>query len=778
MENLLDDIPVLNLNSDGSAPEERLKRPKDLRQIHVRYRDDDQANAYNRHLQQDLLDGGLPYDSQNLAENGVDATNLNFGGAEKKLERARRPYYKLIQSPETLVVTPTLFGSADERNQWEEILAEEITRTIRGTDGFAFQNSKLCDRFIWDGVGFAYWTDSVDFRWRAGGLGQFFFERGSVPIETEHEVITVSEGFQVTRLYGYIKDKDAAKRNGWNPEAVARAIQKANSADSNFMDWEQWSQQVKNNDLSMERGTRVKAVHGFVKEFDGTVSHYITTEDACGPEDEEKWLYVKRGNIKKARTRPYESMSSALVMFPYGLGTNSTIHGIRGLGYKIYEFEHQANRSTCRLIDQSMLSSSIILQAKTETAYGSAGYQMVGNAAMLAPDIDISSVAMPDLQKSVLPALDTMERLGNERISGYTSEGVLDGDQRKTKYEIQAGLEQSAALSDVEQDFFFMPLERTLREAIRRLSWEHYMESDPGGPEVIALRQRLESRGVPLEALYQLDIGAIKVIRLIGAGSAAAKTLSLQRMAEVYPRLDDVGKDNYDRDIIVDAVGTANADRYKPINLKPRTTEDTKIAILENEDLLEGKEIPVLSSERHLVHAREHVKPLLELLEAYQSRQLEEEGALAQAAMQNQLLFIHTQEHVSAIDGDPATLQEAAAFRQLLQQVGEVINNGLKEAERLAEQAAQEGNEEGAAGGPTAEDFMAVEESREKLRQSQEAHDLKLELERQSAQQKMAINDALTANKIQNNQRLTASKAVTSAAAARKKPKGGDKAKK
>ena len=468
-------------------------------------------------------------------------------------------------------------------------------------------------------------------------------------------------------------------------------------------------------------------------------------------------------------------MSSGLVMFPYGLGTNSTIHGIRGLGYKIYEIIHQQNRSACRLIDQGMLASTLMLSAKTEEAYGNIGYQVIGNSAVLAPDIEVATVTMPDLQRSVVPALDLMDNFLGKRTRGYTSENAFGGDQRKTKYEVEASLEQHAALSDVEQDFFFNPYERAMRECVRRMMWKGYTKLDPGGEEVVDLINRLEERGVPKEAFYKIDLDSIKVVRIVGAGSASAKTLSLQRLEALRPRMDDVGQANLDRDLAVDAAGSANADRYFPIDRMARLTLDTSIAILQNTDLMDGVEIPVLPTDRHLAQAREHIKPLLELYQLYETRQLDEEGVLAQEAVRHQLLYNHTSEHVTQIEGDPATMEEAAGFREILQRVGEIIGNGVKEAQRLAEEQAEEAGGEYA--GPTPEQIAETERHREKLRQDQASFDLKQKLMAEESANRRAIADAEAAAKIKRERRVASAKAVTDtqvtkakAAAPAKKP--------
>lgn len=117
-----------------------------------------------------------------------------------------------------------------------------------------------------------------------------------------------------------------------------------------------------------------------------------------------------------------------------------------------------------------------------------------------------------------------------------------------------------------------------------------------------------------------------------------------------------------------------------------RTTYDTQIAILQNEAFLNGGICPVLPSDKHLAHAREHIKPLTEMYEQAQAGQM----SLADAAMNYSDLFAHTVEHVDLIQGDISASEEAAAMEQMLQRIEEVISNGMKEAEKLAQEQAGE----------------------------------------------------------------------------------------
>jgi hypothetical protein len=736
-----DELGLQKPGTSGSPPRERLTSPTKLRDCHTRLREDDRINAFNRGLAQALLDGEPPYDQSDLNDgNQPDTTNLNFQGAEQKLERAKAPYDRLIYTGEVLVSVNTDHGPQDERGEWETAMNEEISATIREEESFPYEMDRLITKHVWEGLGIAHWEDDIDWRFRASGLGQFFFPRRVAILESRQEYVTADQEFTISDLYAKISDPESAEKNGWNPAAVRRAIEKATASEPPYNDWERLVEEVKNNDLFV--GTRlptIRAVHGFVKEFDGTVSHYLTTEDGCGHIEEEKFMFKSR--------QVYRSMTQALVMFPYGRGTNGTVHGNRGLGYKVHPFEQQRNRSIGRLIDKGLQASSLMLQATDETDMANVGLTYYGDCAILPPGVSAPNIAMPDLTRSVIPALDLMDRLVNERTASYSPENVFDGDQRKTKFEIAANLEQSTELSDSSINFFYGPGDRLFQQIVRRMTRREYVPIEPGGEAIADLRKRLVKRGIPLEAFFKIDWKRVKMVRVIGAGSAAAKTIGLQRMGELRPRMDDVGQAALDREVAIDSVGIAGADKFFPKNSDFRTTADTQIAILQNYAIINGQQVPVLSSDKHMAHAREHLKPLLDAYQATAAGEMEE----MEFALTFGDLFAHAVEHVSAVEGDPSAIEEAAAMRQMLQQVEEFINNGYKAAEAAEQEAAE--NPQAAPGGapqegPSVEQAERFAKAQAEIEIMKAKADAGISIEVEKNQARIAMDDARTAAEI------------------------------
>lgn len=746
-------MPVLSIGEGKTTPPKaRIKDAEAARRVYTQMREDDMVNAANRAECQDMLDGAPPWSEQELGEANIDLPNLNFRGAEQQLERAMAPYYRLSATPEHAVKVKTTFGSADGREEVNEILSEEITKTLRSSPFYMFQRLLRDHKKIKEGLGVAYHPDDVDWRFRAAGMGQFFFDRHKFLCEEDQEVVCAVEPMNVTTLYRKVSGEGTGR---WNKDAVLKAIKKAQSDKSHLDDWERMTDEMKANDVSVSSTSPpVRLVHLWVVEFDSTVSHYITTEVDCDTKD---FLYEYRGK--------YRDLSEVLTLFPDGIGTNAKIHGMRGLLYKIFPMEQQRNRSLSRFLAAGDLASSLIMQCNDEEAMANVGLQYFGNLAVIPPGFNANPVQMPNLQAAVAPAIDMMERLRNDRVAGYTTENVFDGDQRKTKFEVAAHLDSAVTLSESSVDLHYLCEDRLAKQTVKRMTRRTYVAQDPGGREIVALHERLLRRdpsGQLLEAFFMIDHTETRAGRAIGSGSAGARTIALERADRLRGSMDDRGRYKLDRLKAIDALGSPVADELLPPEGPTRTTPHNNIALLENEVLYgQGREWPVQESDPHLLHAREHAKPLMEMYEAERVGQLpvEEMGVRGRAG------WMHAVQHIERLEqagGDEPTIAEAMQIKQFLQQAGEKVENGLKRAQKMAEeQAGGEGGEQG--GGPSPEQIAQVEKFNEEMRQSRERFSLEMEQRQVRAQQDMAITQAKAAHKLALESRMKTAEAAMSA---------------
>ena len=91
-----------------------------------------------------------------------------------------------------------------------------------------------------------------------------------------------------SRLFKFIEDEEVAAKNGWIVEEVKRGIIRNTrttgrnrvTGGTHGSDYEALQQLYKNNDifLGLENPT-VSVLHFWVRETDGSVSHYMALED-------------------------------------------------------------------------------------------------------------------------------------------------------------------------------------------------------------------------------------------------------------------------------------------------------------------------------------------------------------------------------------------------------------------------------------------------------------------------------------------------------------------
>lgn len=745
------DLLLENLSENGAAPRTRIKDANSAREIYSKMRKADEASARNRAAIDEMFAGAPPYDDAELRATGQGArANVNFGEADALLESALSGYIDLLSSVETLVNFKTKFGDIQERIDYEGIISAEITRMLRGWNAYTPNWLRLATHFVAHGVGITYFESDLDWRWRVGGLGEFLIPRRTLASESEIEVACCSRVMQAQQLYRFIEDPQSAIDVGWNVEVVKRAIQNAVSSSptsgKHSTDWEGIVREMKSNDLYIGTATasEIKLVHVWNVEFDGRVTHSIILESDTPNTD--GFLYRKIGK--------FPSMEQAFTVFTYGVGVNGHYHSIRGLGAKIFTEIQTSNRLRCQMVDGALLSSSVILQPTTEDALQNLQLTYFGPYTILSPGVEIQDRTIPNASTSVIPVLSDMSRLISNRTAGYQAQATEVDSREKTKYEVKAQQSDRARLGTAALSLFYDPLERLFREVVRRVCRRGYLPDDPGGNEVREFRKRCFEQGVPLEAIYAVDIARVSVVRAIGAGSEQMRQLTFDEFSQIAPAFDDFGRQNLLRDRVAARIGYDNADRYvqKP-SAEARPSLDEKFANLENSSLKEGVALPTFPNDNHTVHSRVHITALSEGVSS-----IDEGGADLPTVLPGLMTMLeHTTKHVEEMSGDPVVRDEAAANRKILSQITEVITNGAKHVEKLRRQQAEQGPQQPGEAQPSAVAGDAdmdvrlrqrLAEHQVKLDMLKQQSELKMNLRMMEAKQKMALKDSENAAKL------------------------------
>jgi hypothetical protein len=724
----IDGLELDSLDEKGKPVKTRLKDVKSAIAIFLTLAKADEKSSVNRARVDAMFDGAAPYNQGNLASSGQGLkTNLNFGEAQRLLDIALSAYVDLYSSLECLVEVTGTTGEKSEIAPQEEIVADELTHLIRGWPEFHSAYLRLCTTFIKHGVSIAYFDTPDDWKFRVGGFSDILIPRQTPASESCIDIAVGRRDYLLHELHGFIKNEEAAAKVGWDVEEVKRVIAKnATTKGSGDMDkhsnYEVLQQEMKNNDIYTGiQNPTVSVLHFWVKEMDGSVSHYMSAESH--PKD---FLYKKVSR--------YQNAEQAYVMFSYGVGSNGTYHSVRGLGQRIFSHIQTSNRLRCQQIDGAMLSSAIMIQPENQRSLDELQFTYYGAYAVMSPNVKIVEKAIPNLGTAVQPALEDLTQqlqLNTDTVSTY---GPNQSSPYRNTMQVSADIDVTTRLSGASLNLFYASWTRLLREVVRRV-----VTTKKKDPSVRDFYQRCMRRGVAPAFIDTLDVNRTKAVRSIGNGSYANRMLALRELQGISGQFDDVGRRNLTRDIVSTRVGHDLADRYVPAEVEKRPTVDVKIAFFENQQLQEGNKVPVIANELHGTHLEIHVPVLHQIIEALNTGEADPMQVLPLL----QSFYQHISETAQYAAGDPALEGLVSQTKQVLQYAEEAINNTMKAAQKIQRDQGQQ--EEGEPEEGSGDQDTKIQEHEIKMKIAQEKAELDMAIKQKKHEQEMAIRDAKAA---------------------------------
>lgn len=724
---------------------ERIRDVAEAASVYWTMRQADQASAMNRVQIQALLDGAPPYNPRLAAKRGIgDIANVNFGFMKDALNAFEAPFSDLFEE-EMLFTTPTRYGKDIQKRQEDsQIIAEEFTKLISNLPGVEFERPNMVRMFGLFGMAIPYFPDTMGIEWETTSMGDFLIPRHVRAKVGSIEVACFVKDWITSDLYKFIRDPKAAAAEGWNIAATKEQIKNAHVQTNTSWNPEQWEDNWKNNDIAMSvgRSKTVRAVTMLVTSLEGPVSMYIFPEDG-------------KGEFMFKKLNKYASQSEAYTVMTDSVGTNGFYHGIRGLGYDLFEIIKQLNMAWSSFIDAVRMSSKLVIQPDTDNSMENLNMVHFGPYVIMPPNTTVVPWQFPNLQNTMIPALNMLDGVLSEKVGRYTSEADLNRAKEQTRAEVMAVVDQAAKLSISRLNIFLQGLTRLGREQFRRVQRRDWTMQDRNGPQVLAFYAACKRRGVDAEAIHNVELSEVNAVRPIGNGSAAARTVIYDRLWQVFPYMDEEGKNLFLRDVTRTTGGITAADKYMPKIPGQRPPIDKKVAILENKDMARGEEMQVESNELHAVHIPVHLEEMLSIINRLMTMEIAEEEAIPALS----ILQGHTYTHMEFIDPN---YPGAAQWRQALQQTDEIITNGQRSLDKKmrdqaeAEAAGQEYqapmDEVGVAEQIQFEQAsIALDNAlkEQKLNINEANQNLKV----REAEQKMALRDVEAAAKIRSQKR-------------------------
>ena len=709
----LDSLPLPVITAEGNPVKRRIKDVGGARSLYFQYRQADFESNRQMARHQAMADGEAPYDQAARSRLGQDyLSNFNPNDLKGILDTSLASYTDLISADESFIEVFTTFGETEQRAEWSQTMSKHLSRSIRSWSRFYFQYAYIPHYFNLHGVGIGYFEDALNWQWSVTNLGFMKIARQTPACEDDIECAFTKAYVQPHKLMDIIQKGEASEAEGWNIAALKQALMNTTTNSVSLYSFTELEARWKDNDLVWgSNNPTISLIYSWVREMDGKYSIVVFTEDGTNNPsgNPEEFLCYKQG--------VYNNAQEAMVFFTRGIGTNGTYHSIRGLAADIFNSMQALMRLRNREVDIAF-ESGPMWQVEDDEALETANITPWGAGMLISRGVKPLNMTPPVLSNTLQPAINSLQQTIQQNIGTYTSSATAIPSQREMSAKEWSGrIEQLAQLSVTQINLFNQSMDRLCREIARRFTRKDYQRNESGGHFVHDWRQACIADGVPPEALYQIDHKQTRAARTIGFGSPAARRVALQNLMELWPQMDEFGKESLVRDLVAATTGWEKANVYTPApSATARPPFDTAIADMQNSILKDGGTATIQPNENKRVHLQQHIGAMQEFVAAF-------EQAGQNPAMYQEIvpplnsLYTHSVETLETYTGI-----DAGEFRQQLQQVGEILVNGTRhlqkyqeEQYRQQEEAAMEGMEEGQQPqGPSPEQQKAYQEQ-EKL---------------------------------------------------------------
>lgn len=724
-------------NSANELVKHRVRTTGDIQSAFMQMWDADQSSDYNRAIQQADIDGVPPFSQDFYGQGGGQGRiNVNWQFSRRMIEQHELPYTDLLDSTGLLFTLKTNYGNKHQRNFIEPLLAEGLSRTLRNWRPYTYLYQKRAQLFVREGLAITFYDDDQNWQWQVMGQQNMKFPRESVPCEDMLDCCGCKVDMLTTDLARYTKNKKIAEEEGWNCRAVHEALKSAKPRNQYIQnDYQHWQQKWKDNDIIWSTTAPVvETIHFWVRELDGTVSHYICRFDGKGD-----ILYKSEGR--------YECFSRVLTLFPYGIGTNGTLHSCRGQGSFGFQAGSAMNRVFCSYMEMAMHASTPVITCANEDTVNDLPIRRMGPYFTLQNGAQFAEHKIAPFGDTLIPLFGLTSQIFQNNTQGGAGVNPAQSMERKTNQQERNEITEKGGLSASQMALFFTSEERHLREVVRRMIRKNYREDEPGGREVFKLKHWLLKNNVPLEALYEIDVDSLEINMGIGRGSRMNRLNTVYAMMDHYYQLDREGQNTL-LNMLFGVLGNAQiANQLVPLEAGQRPGEQVQVAVDENGHLVSTNQVQIASvvilpDQDHEAHVMEAHIPFLQQLWPMTKDQNPMEPFQVISP-----LWEHTIEQWEMMDPKSPAYGEA---KQTLREMGEWVTNTAKQLAALQQKAELQGEDPQAAAGEAQSTTTAQMHALDAEAKMADVAGARAKLDLSTAQQAMKLNFEAQ----RNNQKL------------------------
>lgn len=759
-----------NTEDEPFSPAPRVNAPWQLRQVYGDLYQADRVPNEDRATTLDGLSGGRPFDEGELQVMGrPDLINFNWGEGEALINAQISLYNKMLQGNPWIarfVLKSDIKGiSPSDRQRYSDILAEEFhTLNFRRWRQFFWSNLQLLREYVMFGVAFSYFGDDMDWRWHPGGLNHVKVQRMEKFYGPDcTEVAFIQQDWTAADLVAPLRNGDeAAKDQGWDPEALRKAINYIRERTGFRNNLEQFVHEIKNNELFFRSGraATISVLFNFVQEFSGKVSWHILTEDAATTgsnknDNHEAFLFKKNNAFD----------SAADVFIPHLMAVSTgELHSVRGMGWKIFEPDVQRNRVTCMMLTNLLEAGSPMVQPGSEEANEDWEIFRYGGSLVLPPGMTYIDRQVPNLSGNLTAANSLMERVA-ENVAGVLYNRTTNASgQPETATQVRTVTDNNMVINESERLNFLES-----RSWTYNAQWKRIVKSKktyPGGAEAQEMIKRCIARGVPADIVFTGVDYLEPMVSMVTPGTVRSSDDQLKSLLDMAQQLPPQGRAQVLRAAVGHLGGWQNADLIVPPEAKDTPSVEKTFAIMENGIFSAGGgPLPVLITQDHIEHAIQHtlVGENMEKMAAAALNSRENEKIAKGIKIFGDFTH-HLMQHLGYISQMPAPPPEWPVLKQAGQGFQRAFGALSKAADKvlLANARNEPGTPDGEGAGDPAHDMTDAKIKMMKAEQEMQIVQAQFEqdkaIRQTKADQVLEAKKIKTAQAIQHNDMLASSK--------------------
>lgn len=745
--------------------EERITSPDQVLRMHGIFCEDDKLSSADRAAIQELMDFVVPLDQADLDERGQgERFNVNFGMAASAKNESVGAYMEMYAQPEKLIeIKLKKHFEPEYADQFADVMSKKFTDMIRTWDVMPSNVMLLADTYVTQGVAIPWFADQATLDHEIASLEDCKFPADTLAITSKIEVLTIERKMSPTDLYSKIEnaDEDEEWIEGWNVKMIKSALINAKPKawdDNQTWNYEAAARTIKENRVNSSGALNsINVVICVVRELNGKMSLYQALKNPPSDQNIEKpeFIYKKRNAFDRA--------DNMFQIFAFGVGNKNRIYTIRGLGFAIYEAGQADNMIRCKGLDAVAFRAGEVFQSEgpinsiDDIQFIDVGHSIIAPKSLRAQEVR-NTTKLDDtigfgMRMTAEPIL--------KHTTGVAGSSLTENPgARRNEMQVIAELEHMNKLNTFAINLYYSPWSGYLRELVRRAFTETQMSPELAGM-VAGMKEACLEEGVPEEAFSMIDFKLTNAYKLQGAGSRASRLISYQQMGQLYSRMSPKGQEQYDYDFAAELQGYDKAVRYFGLPQEPEYHFDISLARIENGILLNGGEIQPVPGENGMVHMREHIPALQEGLQGIDEGTVD----LGEWTIQNIQLFTHAASTMEIINVDESLLPEFNQMRQIMQQIGAILENGMRHLNKRRKEQEAQGGQEGEEGDPAAQQEASaaqmdnqikqaqmISQANAKIQSMQMLSQAKQKIMEQESAAKIAAMDAEVASKIRRQQ--------------------------